>query len=367
MSTKMPALPVVHLVEVVDHNPFDATNPNQPSSTLRFIASVDNNNIIIHGPARPVRRVVELEIEHDSNNNGINPHPKRYTATVEEHHIILHIEARSDDDVATSSSPAHNATPPLPLLEAAQSGESTRAEDLNTSDEADYESDLSAASTTGEVNTGKRGSTRGIAERVKTAGTYINRRQKSAKSQPGADAEEKYVVESLLKQVENDDDENDPWMLVKWKGWKERTWQRRSILLEDVPEEVRKFDARQFGTRAEQSLSPLRSQPWPTGISKAAFRNLDVISQDVNIAASFSSSGASHSVVEELEDSDSEGNDAPIPRRSNVRHLASRNDTGTIGLGRAVLETPRPQSSGIFVEERSSAKRASAATAAAFN
>lgn len=186
------------------------------------------------------------------------------------------------------------------------------AEVSHSSDDEDNDRDSTAE---GEVDASKHRSTRGIAERVKTANIYINRRQKSAISRPGPDAEGKFIVEELLAQIRYPDDENDTKTLVKWEGYglEEATYELRSMLLEDAPAEVGRFDARQSRMSDERSLSPLNPQSWPTGLSETAFCDLDVASQDVNAAAA---SKASHSVVVKVQDTDSEDDDAPIPRRS---------------------------------------------------
>lgn len=340
---------IVHLVEVAADHVISPRNPNQ--APMRFIATVNRFNNIVHGAARPEdqldqtlhlqapkRRYIELAVEQDSDEAGPAFRPGKYTATVDEHNIIVHGAARSDDRDGVSSSPDHHATSPAELRE--MSRRARFAEVLHSSEDEDNDSDSTAE---GEVDAIKHRSTRGIAERVKTANTYINRRQKSAISRPGPDAEGKFIVEGLLAQIRNPDDENDPKMLVKWEGYglEEATYELRSMLLEDAPAEVRKFDARQSRSSDETSLSPLNPQSWPTGLSETAFRDLDVASQDANAATA---SEASHSVVVRFEETDSEDDDVPIPRRSSKTatstHMRSPLQPMTAALQRTRHQSP---------------------------
>jgi hypothetical protein len=318
---------VVHLVEVIANDVTDTSNPTKPSTPLRFTATVNPNNIIIHGAARPedllpqslpvgvrARRFIELEVEHDSDEDGPILRPRKYTATINEHNIIVHGAARSDNEAISSKSPVDHAALSPKLHEAPQGNRCTKAS--HTSDDKDNDSDSSAVSTDIELNTGERRNTRGIAERIKTTDIYINRRQKSAIARPGPDAEGKFIIEKLLEQIENSEDENDPKILVKWQGYglDETTWELRSSLLEDAPAEVRKLDAGKSIVQDQGNKSPVKSQSWPTGLSEKAFHGFDVtLHGDNNIAAS--SSGPLHKTQAEPQNTESDDDDAPIPRR----------------------------------------------------
>jgi hypothetical protein len=339
---------VVHMIEVVADDAISRRSPNQLAQPMRYIATVNRYNNIVHGAPRPedqldqglpvrgeTRRYIELDVEEDSEENGPAIRPSKYTATVNEFDIIVHGAARVDHRIGTSSSPSnHVASPPRSL-----SRDIPQAQVSSISNNENSDSDASAEIL---VNARRHGGTRGVAERVKTAKAYINRRQKTAISRPGPDAEGKYTVESLLAQIRNPDDEHDPKMLVKWEGYglEEATYELRSALLEDAPAEVRKFDARQTRMSDERSSSPLNPQPWPKGLSETAFQDLDVAAP--NTAAS--PPAASHSAVDSIEDTDREDDDAPNRRRHSLPTATSSQRRSPLQPKSAVLRRTREQS-----------------------
>lgn len=340
---------IVHTIEVVADSITGRRQLNQSASPMRYILTVNRHNNIIHGAARPedqvhresplqgeARRSIVLDVEEDSDEAGPASRPMRYTATVDEHDIIVHGAALSRDRAKVSAPLRHHATSSLILHGPSPSRRHTAARSTSEAEGSDSTAE-------GEVNTRTYGSTRGIAERVKTRNTYISRRQNSAITRPGPDAEGKYIVEVLLAQIRNPDDPSDPMILVKWEGYgkEEATWEPRSALLEDAPAEVRKFDARQAKLSDERSLSPLHPQTWPTGLSETAFRDLDVASPG-GIAASPPKTSAS--VVVSVKDTDSEDDDAPIRPRRGSKTVTSSPMRSSIQPKSAALQRARVHS-----------------------